>query len=65
MAQKQRLSRIAMTDYPIVKSLLETELKRQEHTYPLMEPAFHSLVMLHSQPTERVCLCLHGFTAGP
>ncbi|MBD0266684.1 MAG: alpha/beta fold hydrolase [Cyanobacteria bacterium Co-bin8] len=54
-----------MTDYITVKTLLETELRQQERAYPLMGEAFHSLVLLHRKPTERVCLCFHGFTAGP
>jgi esterase/lipase len=54
-----------MIDYTPLKTLLETELKQQEQAYPLMEDAFHSLVLLHKQPTEQVCLCFHGFTAGP
>lgn len=54
-----------MADYHAIKTSLETKLKQQEQTYPVSGEALYSLVRLHEQPTERVYLCFHGFTAGP
>lgn len=54
-----------MTDYFDLKARLETSLMQHEDGYPLSDAALHSLVYLHDQPTERVYLCFHGFTAGP
>jgi carboxylesterase len=54
-----------MADYSTLKRTLETGLKQQEVGYGLMDVALHSRVWLHPQPTERVCLFFHGFTAGP
>ncbi|HEY9880379.1 MAG TPA: alpha/beta fold hydrolase, partial [Leptolyngbyaceae cyanobacterium] len=54
-----------MADYLTIKTSLETKLKQQEQAYPLSGEALHSLVLLHNQPTDRVYLCFHGFTAGP
>ncbi|WOD39220.1 alpha/beta hydrolase [Nodosilinea sp. E11] len=54
-----------MVDYLTLKSVLEHGLQQQETRYGLIDEALHSRVWLHSQPTNRVCLFFHGFTAGP
>ena len=54
-----------MVDYPILKRALEHDIRQQEARYGLMAEALHSRVWLHPQPTDRVCLFFHGFTAGP
>ncbi|TVQ08312.1 MAG: alpha/beta fold hydrolase [Leptolyngbya sp. DLM2.Bin27] len=54
-----------MADYPTLKRVLERDLRHQEARYGLMDDALHSRVWLHPQPTDRVCLFFHGFTAGP
>ena len=54
-----------MTDYPTLKRVLEQDLKQQEVRYGLMHEALYSRAWLHPQPTDRVCLFFHGFTAGP
>jgi esterase/lipase len=53
-----------MPDYPTLKRVLEHDLQRQEVSY-VSSPALHTRAWLHGQPTQRVCLLLHGFTAGP
>ncbi|MBE9158346.1 alpha/beta fold hydrolase [Nodosilinea sp. LEGE 06152] len=54
-----------MADYATLKRVLEHGIKQQEARYGLMDEALHTRVWLQSQPTERVCLFFHGFTAGP
>ncbi|HZG38966.1 MAG TPA: alpha/beta fold hydrolase [Nodosilinea sp.] len=54
-----------MADYVTLKRVLERDLKQQEARYGLMDEALHTRAWLHSQPTDRVCLFFHGFTAGP
>jgi alpha-beta hydrolase superfamily lysophospholipase len=54
-----------MTDYATLKRILDRDLKVQEARYGLMDEVFHSRAWLHPQPTDRVCLFFHGFTAGP
>jgi carboxylesterase len=54
-----------MTRYHEIKAVLERDLHRQEAAYPLMAPSMHSQLWLHPRPSDRVCLCFHGFTASP
>lgn len=54
-----------MADYVTLKRVLEHGIKQQEARYGLMDEALHTRVWLQSQPTDRVCLFFHGFTAGP
>jgi pimeloyl-ACP methyl ester carboxylesterase len=54
-----------MVAYASIKHVLEVTLKQQEAHYGLIDPALHTRAWLHPQPTGRVCLFLHGFTAGP
>lgn len=54
-----------MTNYIRLKRALEHDLKQQEARNGLMNAALHTRVWLQSQPTDRVCLFFHGFTAGP
>ncbi|MGD1906507.1 MAG: alpha/beta hydrolase [Leptolyngbyaceae cyanobacterium] len=54
-----------MASYNEIKAVLERDLRSQEAAYPLMDESMYSQVWLHPQPTARVCLFLHGFTAGP
>ncbi len=54
-----------MVAYSVLKRVLEQDIKQQEARYGLMHEALHTRVWLHPQPTDRVCLFFHGFTAGP
>lgn len=54
-----------MVAYSVLKRVLEHDLRQQEARYDLMDEALHTRVWLHTQPTDRVCLFFHGFTAGP
>lgn len=54
-----------MVNYRSLKQALEQGLSPQEASYGLINQSFHSQVWLHDQPRDRVCLCFHGFTAGP
>ena len=54
-----------MASYSAIKAVLDRDLHRQEAAYPLMDPSMHSQLWLHSQPSDRVCLFFHGFTASP
>lgn len=54
-----------MADYAEVIQVLQRDLPARERTYPLMAAESASRLWLHPQPTQRVCLFFHGFTAGP
>ncbi len=54
-----------MVAYANLKHVLEVTLKQQEAHYGLVDGALHTRAWLHPQPTDRVCLFFHGFTAGP
>jgi carboxylesterase len=54
-----------MVAYSTLKRVLEHDIRQQEARYGLINEAFHTRVWLYPQPTERVCLLFHGFTAGP
>jgi alpha-beta hydrolase superfamily lysophospholipase len=54
-----------MVAYSTLKRVLEHDLRQQEARYGLIDPALYTRAWLHPQPTDRVCLFFHGFTAGP
>lgn len=54
-----------MSEYARKVSELIEQTKNYENSLPLRNEACRSCFFLHSQPTEKVCLFLHGFTAGP
>lgn len=54
-----------MANYSDIIRVLQRDLPTREAAYPLMDLACRSRLWLHPQPTGRVCLFFHGFTAGP
>jgi pimeloyl-ACP methyl ester carboxylesterase len=54
-----------MPDYSAITAKLTTEITAQEDALPLFSEACRSRFMLHPQPTSKVFLFFHGFTAGP
>lgn len=54
-----------MSNYSILKSRLALQAKAHEATLLLLDEACHSQFFLHPNPTSKVCLFFHGFTATP
>ncbi|AFY99119.1 alpha/beta hydrolase [Calothrix sp. PCC 6303] len=52
-------------DYTIAKNDLLEKIKLQEINLPLKNSACSSQLFLHPQPTNKVCIFFHGFTAAP
>ncbi|HEY9615516.1 MAG TPA: alpha/beta fold hydrolase [Microcoleaceae cyanobacterium] len=54
-----------MPDYAAATKAIALSAKTRETQLPLLSDRCASRFFLHPQPTERVCLFFHGFTAGP
>lgn len=54
-----------MPNYPSIATTLAHEFKIREDALPLLSEACRSQFLLHPQPTPKVFLFFHGFTAGP
>jgi esterase/lipase len=54
-----------MADYLALKSVLEHDIPLSESSAPLISDPCRTQLLLHDQPTSKVCLFFHGFTAGP
>jgi esterase/lipase len=53
------------SDYDLAKNNIIEQTKLHENNLPLKNLACGSQFFLHSQPTTKVCLFFHGFTAAP
>lgn len=54
-----------MLDYSTTITAIVEQAKIREDALPLRNEKCRSKFFLHSYPTSKVCLFLHGFTAGP
>lgn len=54
-----------MADYLTLKKVLESKISARESELSLIDNLCRSYFLFHSQPTDKVCLFFHGFTAGP
>ncbi len=54
-----------MPNYSAIATTLTQDFKVREDKLPLMSESSRSRFLLHGQPTPRVFLFFHGFTAGP
>ncbi|MBT9311694.1 alpha/beta hydrolase [Leptothoe kymatousa] len=54
-----------MADYLTLKEVLESKISARESEMSLIDNLCRSYFLFHSQPTDKVCLFFHGFTAGP
>lgn len=54
-----------MADYLTLKKVLESKISARESKLTLIDQLCRSYFLFHSQPTDKVCLFFHGFTAGP
>lgn len=54
-----------MADYLTLKKVIESKVYARESELSLIDSLCRSYFLLHDQPTDKVCLFFHGFTAGP
>lgn len=54
-----------MADYLALKTSIENKITARESGLSLIDNLCRSYFLFHSQPTDKVCLFFHGFTAGP
>ncbi len=54
-----------MSNYGTIIAAIEQQTKAYEDALPLRNAACRSRFFFQPHPTEKVCLFLHGFTAGP
>jgi carboxylesterase len=54
-----------MANYSTLTTSIRQETKAREATLPLRNQACRSQFFLQPQPTQKVCLFFHGFTAAP
>lgn len=54
-----------MPNYSATIAAIAQQAKTREAALPIRHEACRSKFWLHSQPTQRVCLFFHGFTAAP
>lgn len=54
-----------MTSYAATTATLSRTIQAREQTLPLKQEACRSRFFFHPQPTAKVCLFFHGFTAAP
>ncbi|NET39514.1 MAG: alpha/beta hydrolase [Cyanothece sp. SIO1E1] len=53
-----------MHSYSTITTIITQDLKVREDALPLKNEACRSQFFLHAEPTAKVCLFFHGFTAG-
>lgn len=56
---------VGLANYTAQTQAIARQAIEQERLLPLLSPVCESRFFLHPQPTQRVCLLLHGFTSGP
>ncbi|MES1024470.1 alpha/beta fold hydrolase [Gloeocapsa sp. BRSZ] len=54
-----------MSDYSNIIAAIVRETRAREKALPLMNDRCHSQFLLQAEPTSKVCLFFHGFTATP
>ncbi|MEM9807770.1 MAG: alpha/beta fold hydrolase [Cyanobacteria bacterium P01_D01_bin.56] len=54
-----------MADYLTLTEVLESKISARESELSLIDNLCRSYFLFHSEPTDKVCLFFHGFTAGP
>lgn len=54
-----------MSNYSTTTAAIIQQAQTLEETLPIRNEACRSLFFFHPQPTAKVCLFFHGFTAGP
>ncbi len=54
-----------MSSYSDTIAAIVQQAKQRENALPLLNESCRSQFFFHPTPTKRVCLFLHGFTAGP
>ncbi len=54
-----------MLDYSTITSKIIQQAQLHENALPIKNEACRSKFFFHPQPTTKVCLFFHGFTAGP
>lgn len=56
---------VRMADYSQIAATIVREARAREKALPLLNAGCRSRFLLHDQPTAKVCLFFHGFTATP
>lgn len=54
-----------MVDYRTVTAAIAQDAAEQARRMPLRHPLCQPILLFHPQPTPKVCLFFHGFTAAP
>jgi esterase/lipase len=54
-----------MSDYSTITAAIIHQAKKLENTLPIKNEACRPKFFFHHEPTAKVCLFFHGFTAGP
>ena len=54
-----------MSDYSSITAAIIQQAKKLEKTLPIKNEACRPKFFFHPEPTAKVCLFFHGFTAGP
>lgn len=54
-----------MSDYSTITAAIIHQAKKLENTLPIKNEACRPKFFFHPEPTAKVCLFFHGFTAGP
>jgi esterase/lipase len=54
-----------MSNYSTITAAIIQQVKKLENTLPIKNEACRPKFFFHPEPTPKVCLFFHGFTAGP
>ncbi|MCV3213247.1 alpha/beta fold hydrolase [Plectonema radiosum NIES-515] len=54
-----------MSDYSTITAAIIHQAKKLENTLPIKNEACRPKFFFHPEPTPKICLFFHGFTAGP